>query len=81
MQQMSVGDSLDVSRRGGRKRKHTYEIGEVIYWSPGPDVAIYYKQNGEKLPNPGTIVIGKIDSGVETLNVPGPLKVKVELIE
>ena len=63
------------------ERKHTYEIGEVIYWSPGPDVAIYYKQDGDKIPNPGTIVLGKIDSGVETLNVPGSLKVKIELIE
>lgn len=65
----------------GGKRTHTYESGQVIYWSPGPDVAIYYKQDGAAIPNPGIIVIGKIDSGVETLNVPGSVKVKIELME
>ena len=45
------------------KRTHTYEVGQVVYWSPGPDVAIFYRNDGEKIPNPGIIVIGKIDSG------------------
>jgi hypothetical protein len=54
-----------ISERG--KRTHTYEVGELIYWSPGPDVAIYYKQDGEAIPKPGIIVIGKIDSDVEIL--------------
>ena len=45
------------------KRTHTYEVGQVVYWSPGPDVAIFYRNDGEKVPNPGIIVIGKIDSG------------------
>ncbi len=63
------------------KRTHTYEIGEIAYWSPGPDVAIYYRNDGEKIPDPGIIVIGKIDSGVEALNVPSSAKVTIELIE
>jgi len=63
------------------KRTHTYEIGEIAYWSPGPDVAIYYRNDGEKIPDPGIIVIGKIDSGVEALNVPGSAKVTIEPIE
>jgi len=62
-------------------RSHTYEVGEIVYWSPGPDVAIYYRQDGERIPNPGIIVIGKIDSGVEALNVAGSVKVAIELIE
>jgi len=61
------------------KRTHTYEIGEIAYWSPGPDVAIYYRNDGEKIPDPGIIVMGKIDSGVEALNVPGSVKVTIEL--
>jgi hypothetical protein len=32
------------------KRTHTYEAGDIAYWSPGPDVAIYYKHDGEKIP-------------------------------
>jgi len=62
------------------KRTHTYEIGQVAYWSPGPDLAIFYRKDGEKIPNPGIIIIGKIDSGVEVLDVVGSVKVAVELV-
>jgi hypothetical protein len=61
------------------KRAHTYEVGQVVYWSPGPDVAIFYRHDGEKIPNPGIIVIGKIDSGVAALDVAGSVKVTIEL--
>ena len=62
-----------------RKRTHSYEVGDVAYWSPGPDVAIYYRHDDQEIPNPGIIVIGKVDSGVETLSVPGSVRVTVEL--
>ena len=62
------------------KRTHNYEIGQVAYWSPGPDVAVFYRNDGEKIPNPGIIIIGKIDSGVEALNLVGSIKVAVELV-
>jgi hypothetical protein len=61
------------------KRTHTYEVGQVVYWSPGPDVAIFYRGDGQKIPNPGIIVIGKIDSGVAALDVAGSVKVTIEL--
>ena len=61
-----------------RQRTHAYAVGDIGYWSPGGDVAIYYRQDGEKISEPGIIMIGKIDAGVETLNVPGPVKVTVE---
>ncbi len=63
-----------------RKRTHTYEIGQVAYWPPGPDVAIFYRNDGEKIPNPGIIIIGKIDSGAEVLDVVGSVKIAVELV-
>lgn len=53
----------------------------MIYWSPGPDVAIYYRHDGEAIPSPGIIVIAKIDSGVEALSVPGSVRVTIELIK
>src|SRR6266487_6420512 len=61
------------------KRTHTYEVGQVVYWSPGRDVAIFYRNDGQKIPNPGIIVIGKIDSGVAALDVAGSVKVTIEL--
>ena len=30
----------------GGKRTRTYEIGDVVYWSPGPDVAMFYRHDG-----------------------------------
>jgi len=63
------------------KRTHTYEVGNVAYWSPGPDVAIFYRHDGQKIPAPGIIVIGKIDSAVEALNVPGSVRVAFERLE
>ena len=63
------------------KRTHTYEVGDVAYWSSGPDVAIYYRQDNEKIPPPGIIVIGKIDSGVEVLDVPRSVRVTFERLQ
>jgi len=68
-----------ISQEG--KRTHTYQIGDLAYWSPSHDVAVYYRQDGEKIPEPGIIVIGKIDSGVEALDVPGDVKVTIELYD
>jgi len=58
---------------------HKYEIGDIAFWSPGPDVAIYYRHGGDSIPDPGIIIIGKIDSGVEALNVDGSVRVTFEL--
>jgi len=60
------------------ERTHSYKIGDIGYWSPGPDVAIYYRNDGEQIPDPGIILIGKIDSGIEAFNVAGSVKVTIE---
>jgi hypothetical protein len=68
-----------ISTAGPRSR--TYEVGDVILWSPGTDVAIFYRHDGQTIPSPGSILLAKVDSGVEALNVPGSVRVTVELIE
>ena len=60
-------------------RRHSYEVGDIAYWSPAHDVAIYYRQDNESIPSPGIIPIGKIDAGTEAFNVPGSVKVTIEL--
>lgn len=62
------------------KRTHSYEVGQLIYWSPGPDLAIFYRHDGEAIPDPGIIVIGDLDSGVEALQVPGAVTIGFELL-
>jgi len=64
----------------GGKRTRTYEVGDVIYWSPGPDVAIFYRHDGQSIPSPGIIVMGKIESGMDLLNGPGTVKVTIDLV-
>ena len=66
-----------ISEQG--KRTRDYAIGTIGYWPPGPDVAIFYRQDGERIPDPGLIVLGKIKAGVEALNVPGAIRATIEL--
>lgn len=67
-----------ISQEGERTK--TYEVGDVIYWSPGPDVAIYYRHDGQEIPDPGIIVLGKIDAGIEAFNTPDSVEVTIELV-
>ncbi|MEH2321275.1 cyclophilin-like fold protein [Nostoc sp.] len=68
-----------ISEEGERTK--TYEVGDVIYWSPGSDLAIFYRHDGQEIPDPGIIAIGKIDAGIKTFNVPGSVEVTVELVQ
>ena len=56
------------------------EQGKRTLWGPGrPDrVAIFYRQDGERIPDPTLIVVGKIKSGVEAFAVPGAIKATIE---
>jgi hypothetical protein len=65
----------------GGDRTHTYEIGDIAYWSPGPDIAIYYRDDSQRIPDPGVILVAKITTGVEALAVDGSMVVKIELEE
>jgi hypothetical protein len=59
-------------------RTHDYAVGTIGYWPPGPDVAIFYRQDGERIPDPGLIVLGKIKTGVEALAVLGAIRATME---
>lgn len=63
--------------RGGRPR-HTYSVGDIIYWSPGPDVAVYYRRGVSAIPAPGIVLLARLDSGARAFNVPGTARVKFE---
>jgi hypothetical protein len=58
--------------------KNSYEVGDIAYWSPDRQFAVYYHQDGQKIPSPGIIPIARIDAGTEAFNVPGALKVTIE---
>lgn len=65
----------------GGERTHSYEVGQLAYWSPGPDVAIFYRHDGEAIPDPGIIVLGCVDSGVEALQVSEAVSVGFEVAD
>jgi hypothetical protein len=58
-------------------RKDTYEVGDIAYWSPDRQFAVYYHQDGESIPSPGVILIAKINAGAKAFNVPGSVKVTI----
>ena len=58
--------------------KNSYEVGDIAYWSPDRQFAIYYQQDGQSIPSPGIIPIARIDAGTDAFNVPGSMKVTIE---
>ncbi|WP_197976522.1 cyclophilin-like fold protein [Sphingomonas sp. CFBP 13720] len=52
-----------------------FEVGDIGYWSPSTDVAIYYR-DGDKLPSPGIIMIGKVDGDISVLRISGKVRVR-----
>ena len=50
-------------------------IGDITYYAPWGNLAIFYKDFGYAS---GLIRLGRIDSGIEALSVPGKLKVTIE---
>ena len=60
-------------------RKNRYQVGDIAYWSPNHQFAVYYHQDGESIPSPGIIPIAKMDAGTEAFNVSGSVKVTIEL--
>lgn len=60
-------------------RKSRYKVGDIAYWSPDHQFAIYYHQDGKSIPSPGIIPIARIESGVEAFNASGSVQVRIEL--
>jgi hypothetical protein len=51
------------------------------YWRPRNSFVIFYRQDGLDIPGPGIVLLGKVDGGVETFDLPGSVKVQVDLVK
>jgi hypothetical protein len=51
-------------------------VGDITYYAPWGNLAIFYKDFGYSR---GLVILGKIDSGIEAFQVPGSVKVTIEL--
>ena len=52
-----------ISEDGTRVR--SYDVGDVIYWSPSAHVAIFCRHDGQSIPAPGIIVMGKMSPALK----------------
>jgi hypothetical protein len=53
-------------------------VGNITYYAPWGNLAIFYRDFGYSR---GLVILGKIDGGKEVFNVPGSVKVTIELIK
>jgi hypothetical protein len=62
----------------GAPPRHRPRGGDLAYYSPGGNLAIYYEHFGY---SSGLVTLGRIDSDLEALSRPGPLRATIELVE
>lgn len=66
----------------GGTPQSSYEIGHIAYWSPGPDIAIFYDHDGQSIPAPGIVILGEIDSGADVFKkYDGTVDVTIEAVD
>lgn len=53
-------------------------IGDITYYAPWGNLAIFYRDFGY---SSGLVILGKIDGGIEELDVPGSVEATIELIK
>ena len=44
-----------------------YQIGDLGYWAPSHDLAIFYADDGQRIPNPGIVIIGRVETGLDLI--------------
>ncbi len=72
--------TLTVHDLGGREKAGTlpreltdgqgrsgYRAGQLGYWAPSHDLAVYYLEDGFRIPSPGIVMIGEIESGLDAI--------------
>lgn len=53
-------------------------VGDIAYYAPWGNLAIYYRDFGY---SNGLVILRKIEGGIEALNVPGSVNVRIEQIQ
>lgn len=65
------------TRTRTRTRTAAYDVGDIICWAPGPDLAVFHRHDGQKITG-AFHMLGKLDSGADEFAAPGPLEVTFE---
>jgi hypothetical protein len=62
--------------------QNEYERGDLGFWLPNNDMALFYNHDGTVLPNRGLVVIAKINAGLEVFDrYPGSVELRIEVVE
>ncbi|MFJ8000305.1 cyclophilin-like fold protein [Streptomyces sp. NPDC096310] len=73
---------LPRSLSAGGESRSSYEIGSIAYWSPGPDIAIFYDHDGQSIPAPGIVILAEINSGADAFKkYDGAVDVTIEAVD
>lgn len=60
----------------------TYQVGDLGYWAPSHDLAIFYADDGQTIPSPGIVIIGRIDSGLDVIaEAGGSFQLTIECLD
>ncbi|MDM9384641.1 cyclophilin-like fold protein [Chlorogloeopsis sp. ULAP01] len=51
-------------------------VGDIAYYAPWGNLAMFYRDFGY---SNGLVILGKIDGAIDAFNVPGSVKVTIEL--
>jgi hypothetical protein len=88
---LDMHDLLDREKPGqlpralseGGEHRFSYEVGDVAYWPPAHDVAIFYGDDGRRtIPSPGIVVLGRIESGLDVVaRAGGAFQMTIERID
>ena len=73
-----IGDLPERLSTEGAPSGSDPSVGDITYYAPWGNLAIFYRDFGYAS---GLVILGKIDRGIETFNVPGSVKVTIELIK
>lgn len=66
----------------GGDGQSSYRAGQLGYWAPSRDLAIYYREDGFTIPSPGIVMIGEIESGAGIVeNADGDAQVAISRIK
>ena len=61
------------------QRTYTYKVGDIVYWPPGPHVAVFYRQDGRTIAA-GMIRLGTVDEGVDAFAPSSSVRATIELV-
>jgi hypothetical protein len=66
-------------RRRDARKPDSYAIG---YWAPSHDLAIFYADDGQTIPSPAIVIIGRIDDGGEIIAGAGnPFQLTIDRLD